>query len=170
MDSDLALRRGSRLIALLVIFASAASTLFLAPAAGTPTGGRAVIAQPRLSKQEFLARGNLACRRSWKKLYSLPQPRSLEEYIAQLTTAIKLFHDLQVSLRRLRPPKSLERLVNQMLVAFAEAGKTLTRAREAARRGDRKGMEAALKAGAKPANHAGDLAIKVGLKDCTLPW
>lgn len=152
------------MLAVGVVLTSAGSAAFVAQAS-TSRGAQG----PRLSKEAFLASGNTACRRGVKKLYSLPKPRSLKEYIAQLNGAITLYADLISEIGRLRPPQASERAVNQMLTAFEEAGKTLKQVRDATIRGDQAAANAAVKAGEKPALRAGELAFKIGLKDCTLP-
>jgi hypothetical protein len=130
-------------------------------------GGLALAPQtPRLSSAEFDRRGNAVCRQGQETLKSLPKPRSYEQLSAQFNVAIRVYNTLVTTFTHLRPPQSMESDVKKMVAAFRGVGKGLQEGRDAARRGDQKALNASVKVGEKPARQAGELAYKLGLKDC----
>jgi hypothetical protein len=137
----------------------AAFALFLLLVAGCGGGGR-------LSKQDYGKRADAICARYNGKIRALGRPRSLEALPAYVDRALPVARKGNEELRGLKAPKSEEKTAREWLDQNAAVIAAMERLRDAAKRGNRAGVQFALADGGTANRAATKLARELGLQRC----
>jgi hypothetical protein len=120
----------------------------------------------RLSKAEYAKQADAICTKYNTKLKALARPTGISELPAYVDRALPLARKGDDELRALEPPKDEEQTAKEWLDQNDSVVGSMERLRDAAKKGDRAGIQTALNE-ATSANHtANGLARQLGLNVC----
>jgi hypothetical protein len=140
-----------RLIALPVVIA--------ALAAGCGGSGR-------LSKADYAKRADAICTKYNAKLKALARPTSISGLPAYVDQALPLARKGDDELRALKPPKGEAKTAKEWLDQSDSVVGSMERLRDAAKKGDRTGIQTALNEASSANRTANRLARQLGLSVC----
>jgi hypothetical protein len=122
--------------------------------------------QSRLSKQEYAHRADAICAKYNQKIRALARPHRLKDLPGYVDRALPVAKGGTNELRSLRPPKDEEAVAKDWLAQNDAAVAALVRLRDAARRGDRLGVQNALFDATAANRAASRFARQLGLRVC----
>jgi hypothetical protein len=120
----------------------------------------------QLSKQEYAKRADAICTKYNAKLKALTRPTGLSELPAYVDRALPLARKGTNELRALEPPKDEEQTAKEWLDQNDSVVGSMERLRDAAKKGDRTGIQAALNEATSANQTANRLARRLGLSVC----
>ena len=120
----------------------------------------------RLSKEEYAKRADAICTKYNAKLKALTRPTGLSELPAYVDRALPLARKGTNELRALEPPKDEEQTAKEWLDQNDSVVGSMERLRDAAKKGDRTGIQAALNEATSANQTANRLARRLGLSVC----
>jgi hypothetical protein len=120
----------------------------------------------RLSKDEYAKRADAICTKYNAKLRALARPTSISELPAYVDKALPLARKGDAELRALKPPNDEEQTAKEWLGQNDSVVGSMERLREAAKKNDRAGIQAALTEASSANRTANGLARKLGLSVC----
>src|ERR671930_1627582 len=120
----------------------------------------------QLSKQEYAKRADAICTKYNAKLKALTRPTGLSELPAYVDRALPLARKGTNELRALEPPKDEEQTAKEWLDQNDSVVGSMERLRDAAKKGDRAGIQAALNEATSANQTANRLARRLGLSVC----
>ena len=132
----------------------------VALAAGCGGGGG------RLSKDEYAKRADAICTKYNAKLKALARPTRISDLPAYVDRALPLARKGDDELRGLKPPKDEEQTAKEWLDQNDSVVGSMERLRDAAKKGDRAGIQTALNEATSANRTANGLARQLGLKVC----
>jgi hypothetical protein len=136
------------------------ATLLVLVAAGCGGGGG------RLSKDDYAKQADAICSKYNRKLQALGTPTSLADIGGFADKALALTRKGNGELRALEPPKSEEQTSKEWLAQNELVAKAVADLRDAAKKSDRAGIQAALRRGQAANKTANGLARDLGLRVC----
>jgi len=128
-------------------------------AAGCGGGGR-------LSKAEYAKRADAICTKYNAKLKAVARPTGISGLPAYVDRALPLARKGDDELRALRPPKDEEKTAKEWLDQNDSVVGSMERLRDAAKKGDRAGIQTALNEASAANRTANGLARRLGLSVC----
>jgi hypothetical protein len=132
----------------------------VALAAGCGGGGG------RLSKDEYAKRADAICTKYNAKLKALARPTRISDLPAYVDRALPLARKGDDELRGLKPPKDEEQTAKEWLDQNDSVVGSMERLRDAAKKGDRAGIQTALNEATSANRTANRLARRLGLSVC----
>jgi hypothetical protein len=120
----------------------------------------------RLSKQEYAKRADAICSTYKQKLQALGQPRGIAALPEYVDRALPVARKGNGELRDLKPPKDEETKAKEWLDQNQAVIAAMERLREAAKRGDRAGIQVALGEASTANRAANQLASELDLRVC----
>jgi hypothetical protein len=120
----------------------------------------------RLSKDEYAKRADAICTKYNAKLKALARPTGIGELPAYVDKALPLARKGDEELRGLKPPKDEEQTAKEWLDQNDSVVGSMERLRDAAKKGDRAGIQTALNEATSANRTANGLARQLGLKVC----
>lgn len=128
-------------------------------AAGCGGGGR-------LSREEYAKRADAICTKYNAKLEALARPTGISALPAYVDQALPLARKGDGELRALKPPKDEEQTAKEWLDQNDSVVGSMERLRDAAKKGDRAGIQTALNEATSANRTANGLARRLGLEVC----
>jgi hypothetical protein len=120
----------------------------------------------RLSRSEFVSKGNAVCAKYNDKLKALAQPRNAKEFADLVHNGKALIKQEIAELRKLKPPAAQQSTFDDMLVGAEDGLPILDQMETAARSGDlRQAQQLDSKLGVKDSQVNG-VARRLGLTTC----
>jgi hypothetical protein len=132
---------------------------FVVLVAGCGGGGR-------LSKEEYSKRADAICSKYNAKLRALARPTSISALPAYVDQALPLARKGDDELRALKPPADEEKTAKEWLDQNDSVVGSMERLRDAAKKGDRAGIQVALNEASSANQSANRLARRLGLGVC----
>jgi hypothetical protein len=120
----------------------------------------------RLSKAEYAKRADAICTKYNAKLNALARPTSVSGLPAYVGQALPLARKGDDELRALRPPQDAEQTAKEWLDQNDSVVGSMERLRDAAKKGDRSGIQTALNEASSANQTANRLARSLGLSVC----
>ena len=120
----------------------------------------------RLSKEEYAKRADAVCTKYNAKLKALTRPTSIGALPDYVDKALPLARKGDEELRALKPPKDEEQTAKEWLDQNDSVVGSMERLRDAAKKGDRSGIQTALNEATSANRTANGLARQLGLKVC----
>jgi hypothetical protein len=120
----------------------------------------------RLSKAEYAKQADAICTKYNAKLKALARPTGITELPAYVDRALPLARKGTGELRGLEPPKDEEQTAKEWLDQNDSVVGSMERLRDAAKKGDRTGIQAALNEATSANQTANRLARRLGLSVC----
>jgi len=120
----------------------------------------------RLSKAEYVKRADAICTKYNAKLKALSRPTSISGLPAYVDEALPLARKGDRELRALKPPKDEEQTAKEWLDQNDSVVGSMERLRNAAKKGDRAGIQTALNEASSANQSANQLARRLGLRVC----
>ena len=120
----------------------------------------------RLSKQEYAKRADAICTKYNAKLKALARPTRISDLPAYVDRALPLARKGDDELRGLKPPKDEEQTAKEWLDQNDSVVGSMERLRDAAKKGDRAGIQTALNEASSANQTANRLARRLGLRVC----
>lgn len=120
----------------------------------------------RLSKAEYAKRSDAICTKYNAKLKALARPTSIGALPDYVDKALPLARKGDDELRGLKPPKDEERTAKEWLDQNDSVVGSMERLRDAAKKGDRAGIQTALNEATSANQTANRLARRLGLRVC----
>jgi len=120
----------------------------------------------RLSQAEFAKRADAICTKYNAKIRALGRPTSIGALPAYVDKALPLARKGDDELRALEPPKDKEQTAKEWLDQSDSVVGSMERLRDAAKKGDRAGIQTALDEASSANQTANRLARKLGLRVC----
>ena len=120
----------------------------------------------RLSKAEYAKRADSICAKYNAKLKALARPTSIGALPDYVDKALPLARKGDDELRGLKPPKDEEQTAKEWLGQNDSVVGSMERLRDAAKKGDRAGIQTALNAATSANRSANRLARSLGLRVC----
>lgn len=120
----------------------------------------------RLSKAEYSKRADAICTKYNAKLKALARPTSISALPAYVDKALPLARKGDDELRALEPPKDEEQSAKEWLDQNDSVVGSMERLRDAAKKGDRAGIQTALNEASSANQTANRLARSLGLRVC----
>jgi hypothetical protein len=120
----------------------------------------------RLSKAEYAKQADAICTKYNAKLKALARPTSIGALPDYVDKALPLARKGDDELRALKPPKNEERTAKTWLVENDSVVHSMERLRDAAKKGDRAGIQTALNEATSSNQTANSLARRLGLRVC----
>jgi hypothetical protein len=134
---------------------------FAVAALATGCGGSS-----RLSKAEYAKQADAICTRYNAKLKALARPTGISELPTYVDKALPLARKGDDELRALKPPKDEEQTAKEWLDQNDSVVGSMERLRDAAKKGDRAGIQTALNEATAANRTANGLARRLGLNVC----
>ena len=122
--------------------------------------------EPRLSKIEYTTRADGICAKYNRKIRALGQPRRVKDLPQYVNRALPVAKKGNEELRALQPPRAEAGTAAEWLDQNQAVIAALERVREAAKRGDRAAIEAALSEAGAANRRANRLARQLDLRIC----
>src|SRR5919198_2977461 len=116
-----------------------------------------------LSKDEYAKRADAICTKYNAKLRALTRPTSISELPAYVDKALPLARKGDAELRGLKPPTDEEQTAKEWLDQNDSVVGSMERLRDAAKKGDRAGIQAALGEATAANQAANRFARRLGL-------
>jgi hypothetical protein len=120
----------------------------------------------RLSNAEYAKRADAICTKYNAKLKALARPTGINELPAYVDRALPLARKGDDELRALKPPKVEEQTAKEWLEQNDSVVGSMARLRDAAKKGDRAGIQTALNEATAANRTANGLARRLGLEVC----
>jgi hypothetical protein len=120
----------------------------------------------RLSKAEYAKRADAICTKYNAKLKALARPTGISELPGYVDRALPLARKGDDELRALKPPKDEEQTAKEWLDQNDSVVGSMERLRDAAKKGDRGGIQTALNEATSANRTANGLARQLGLDVC----
>jgi hypothetical protein len=120
----------------------------------------------RLSKAEYSKRADAICAKYNAKLKALSRPTSIAALPAYVDQALPLARKGDDELRALKAPKDEEQTAKEWLDQSDSVVGSMERLRDAAKKGDRTGIQTALNEASSANRTANGLARRLGLRVC----
>jgi hypothetical protein len=120
----------------------------------------------RLSKAEYVKRADAICAKYNAKLKALARPTSIGALPDYVDKALPLARRGDDELRSLKPPKDEEQTAKEWLDQNDSVVGSMERLRDAAKKGDRAGIQTALNEATSANQTANRLARRLGLRVC----
>jgi len=120
----------------------------------------------RLSKAEYAKQADAICTKYNAKLKALARPTSISALPAYVDKALPLARKGDDELRALEPPKDEEQSAKEWLDQNDSVVGSMERLRDAAKKGDRAGIQTALNEASSANQTANRLARSLGLRVC----
>jgi hypothetical protein len=120
----------------------------------------------RLSKAEYAKRADAICTKYNAKLKALARPTSISALPDYVDEALPLARKGDDELRALKPPKDEEQTARDWLEQNDSVVGSMARLRDAAKKGDRAGIQTALNEATSANRTANGLARRLGLRVC----
>jgi hypothetical protein len=120
----------------------------------------------RLSKAEYAKRADAICTKYNAKLKALSRPTSIGGLPAYVDKALPLARKGDDELRALKPPKDEQQTTKEWLDQNDSVVGSMERLRDAAKKGDRAGIQTALNEASSANRTANGLARRLGLRVC----
>jgi hypothetical protein len=120
----------------------------------------------RLSKAEYAKRADAICAKYNAKLKALSRPTGISGLPAYVDRALPLARKGDDELRALKPPKDEEQRAKEWLDQNDSVVGSMERLRDAAKKGDRAGIQTALNEASSANQTANRLARSLGLRVC----
>ena len=120
----------------------------------------------RLSKAEYAKRADAICTKYNAKIRALGRPTAISGLPAYVDKALPLARKGDEELRALKPPKDEEQTTNEWLDQNDSVVGSMERLRDAAKKGDRAGIQTALNEASSANQTANRLARRLGLRVC----
>ena len=139
----------------------ALAVVVLGLAAGCGGGG-----DGRLSKAEYAKRADAICTKYNAKIRALGRPTAISGLPAYVDKALPLARKGDEELSALKPPKDEEQTAKEWLDQNDSVVGSMERLRDAAKKGDRAGIQTALNEATSANRTANGLARQLGLKIC----
>jgi hypothetical protein len=133
--------------------------VLLATGCGGSSGGR-------LSKEDFQTQANAVCDRYQKQLDALATPTTLDEIPDLVDQALSILEKEVDEISALNPPEELQSQFDAMLAESDKTKQAASDLSEAAKSGDRAGVQKALDEGNAASAKADQLAGQLGLDSC----
>jgi hypothetical protein len=133
--------------------------VLLATGCGGSSGGR-------LSKEDFQTQANAVCDRYQKQLDALATPTTLDEIPDLVDQALAILEKEVDEISALNPPEELQSQFDAMLAESDKTKQAASDLSEAAKSGDRAGVQKALDEGNAASAKADQLAGQLGLDSC----
>jgi hypothetical protein len=120
----------------------------------------------RLSKEEYAKRADAICTKYNAKLRAIARPTSISGLPAYVDRALPVARKGDDELRALKPPKDQEKTADEWLDQNDSVIGSMERLRDAAKKGDRAGIQVALNEASSANRTANRLARQLGLGVC----
>ena len=120
----------------------------------------------RLSKAEYAKRADAICTKYNAKIRALGRPTAISGLPAYVDKALPLARKGDDELRGLKPPKDEEQTAKEWLDQNDSVVGSMERLRDAAKKGDRAGIQTALNEASSSNQTANRLARSLGLSVC----
>jgi hypothetical protein len=120
----------------------------------------------RLSKAEYAKRADAICTKYNAKIRALGRPTAIGGLPAYVDKALPLARKGDDELSALKPPKDEERTAKEWLDQNDSVVGSMERLRDAAKKGDRAGIQTALNEASSANQTANRLARRLGLSVC----
>ena len=120
----------------------------------------------RLSKAEYAKRADAICTKYNAKLKALARPTNISALPDYVDKALPLARKGDDELRALKPPKDEEQTAKEWLDQSDSVVGSMERLRDAAKKGDRAGIQTALNEASSANRTANGLARRLGLRVC----
>lgn len=120
----------------------------------------------RLSKAEYAKRADAICTKYNAKIRALGRPTAISGLPAYVDKALPLARKGDDELRALKPPKDDEQTAKEWLDQNDSVVGSMERLRNAAKKGDRPGIQTALNEASSANQTANRLARRLGLRVC----
>jgi len=120
----------------------------------------------RLSKAEYAKRADAICTKYNAKLKALARPTNISALPDYVDKALPLARKGDDELRALKPPKDEEQTAKEWLDQNDSVVGSMERLRDAAKKGDRAGIQTALNEATSANRTANGLARRLGLRVC----
>ena len=120
----------------------------------------------RLSKAEYAKRADAICTKYNAKIRALGRPTAISGLPAYVDKALPLARKGDDELRALKPPKDEEQTTKEWLDQNDSVVGSMERLRNAAKKGDRAGIQTALNEASSANQTANGLARRLGLRVC----
>ena len=120
----------------------------------------------RLSKADYVKQADAICTKYNAKLKALARPTSISALPAYVDKALPLARKGDDELRALEPPKDEEQSAKEWLDQNDSVVGSMERLRDAAKKGDRAGIQTALNEASSANQTANRLARQLGLRVC----
>ena len=120
----------------------------------------------RLSKAEYAKRADAICTKYNAKIRALGRPTAISGLPAYVDKALPLARKGDDELRSLKPPKDEEQKAKEWLDQNDSVVGSMERLRDAAKKGDRAGIQTALNEASSANRTANGLARRLGLRVC----
>ena len=120
----------------------------------------------RLSKADYAKQADAICAKYNAKIRALGRPTAVSGLPAYVDKALPLARKGDDELRGLKPPKDEERKAKEWLDQNDSVVGSMERLRDAAKKGDRPGIQAALTEASSANRAANGLARRLGLNVC----
>jgi hypothetical protein len=120
----------------------------------------------RLSKAEYAKRADAICTKYNAKIRALGRPTAISGLPAYVDKALPLARKGDDELGALKPPKDEERTAKEWLDQNDSVVGSMERLRDAAKKGDRPGIQTALNEATSANRTANGLARRLGLEVC----
>jgi hypothetical protein len=120
----------------------------------------------RLSKAEYAKRADAICTKYNAELKALARPTGISQLPAYVDKALPLARKGDDELRALKPPKDEEKTAKEWLEQNDSVVGSMARLRDAAKKGDRTGIQTALNEATAANRTANGLARRLGLEVC----
>jgi hypothetical protein len=133
-------------------------------AAGCGGGGSS---GQRLTRDQYAAKADAICSKYKQKTDALSRPSTLSDLADVSDQVLPLLHDAKGELGDLRPPEDEETTANAWLDQFDVIIGDVEKIRDAAKKGDTAGVQAAAAPALRHNQHANDLASQLGMTVCS---
>ena len=120
----------------------------------------------RLSKAEYAKRADAICTKYNAKIQALGRPTAVSGLPAYVDKALPLARKGDDELRALKPPKDEAQTAKEWLDQNDSVVGSMERLRDAAKKGDRAGIQTALNEASSANRTANGLARRLGLRVC----
>ena len=120
-----------------------------------------------LSPEELVKQADTVCEQVNTETQALPTPTDLKSAASTIDKTVAILEPAQAKLKGLKAPDDLEVAYNAWVAKTAEVVDTAKQAEAAAKKGNEKALERALRKGVEINGQTNALAGKVGLKVCS---
>ena len=122
---------------------------------------------PRLSRTQYAAKADAICRKYNRLSQAVANPTSLAELASAVKKITPLLDQSVRDLRKLRPPKDEGSIADRWIDQIEAIRNDLADVGDKAASKDTKGVQAALRDGAKDQQRGNQLAGRLGMTDCS---
>lgn len=120
----------------------------------------------RLSKSDFISKANGICKTYNAKIDKVAAPKGFDDVADYIDKTVKISREEVDKLAKLKPPKDIQKKVDAILDEVRKSNDLGKKVRDAAKKGDKKGVQDALADVAKHGEKGNELSKALGLDVC----